>query len=94
MNSDGVLPAGVVTLLQWTMMADGSTYMYVWAPEWRIVTNSATGIDGLRSAERFHVCAYVGDKLKVIIPGCQAKGFCACTFNPSLKGGSQIYTVE
>jgi len=94
MSSSETFPAGVVTLQQWTMMPDGATYMHLWSPRWRVVTNQASGIDGLRTSDRYHLCAYDKNGLPaVIIPGCQVKGFAACVKNPSLRGGSQAYTV-
>lgn len=88
-------PAGVVSLLQWTMMPDGSTYMHVWASNWTVVTNEASGIKGLRTADRWHLVSHTPDgKIRVIIPGCQVKSFAACNANPSLKGGSQAFTVD
>ncbi len=87
-------PAGVVTLLQWTMMPDGATYMHLWARSWEVVTNKDTGIDGFKSVERWHLVSRDARGVPlVIIPGCQVKGFAACDKNPSLKAGSQAYTV-
>lgn len=95
MGKPNVFGPGVITLLQWTMMADGSPYQYVWAKEWVVITNSASGIDGLKTADRFHVATYgPRGELLAIFPGCQVKAFVACSKNPSLKGGSQAYTVE
>lgn len=94
MGNANQFPAGVVTLLQWTMMADGSTYMHLWAPAWEVVTNQATGIEGFRSVERWHLVARDGAGVPlVILPGCQVKGFAACGRNPMLRGGSQVFSV-
>jgi hypothetical protein len=95
-NQDpAVFPAGVVTLHQWTMMPDGSTYMHLWAPAWRVITDKATGIPFFRSAEHWHIAAFGPDgRLLILIPGCQVKGFATCSVNPQLKGGAQIYTAE
>lgn len=88
-------PAGVVTLLQWTMMPDGATYMHLWASNWTVVTNAVSGIAGLRTVDRYHLVSHdPHGKVRVIIPGCQVKGFAACPSNPSLKGGAQAFTVD
>jgi len=92
MDDRSVFPAGVIQLLQWTMMPDGTAYMNAWAKEWRIITNKASGIDGLHTTDRFHVACYdANGKLLAIFPGCQVKGFVACDANPSYKGGTQAY---
>ncbi len=96
-QADGknVFPAGVVTLMQWTMFADGSTYQYVFCDEWVVVTNQQTGIDGFRSVERWHLCAYgIDGKVLVVIPGCQVKGFSACREIQTPRGSSQCYVVD
>jgi hypothetical protein len=94
MIDPNVFGAGVVTLANWTMMADGSAYMHVWADKWHVVTNEGSGIKGLRTTDKYHLVAYSADgKAAVIIPGCQVKGYAACEKNPSLRGGSQVYTV-
>lgn len=95
MNDPTVFPAGVIQLLQWTMMSDGTNYMNVWAKSWRVITNKASGIDGLRTSDRYHIAAYGPDgKIRILIPGCQVKAFVACEKNPSYKGGSQAFTIE
>jgi hypothetical protein len=94
MEDNTVLPAGVVQLLQWTMMSDGTTYMAVWAKSWKIVTNKASGIDGLHTHDRYHLACYGADgKVKGIFPGCQVKAYVACEANPSYKGGTQAFTM-
>jgi len=87
-------PAGIVTLNTRTMMPDGAAYMYLWASEWIVITNQMSGIEGLRTTDKYHLCVYNnhGQPL-IIIPGCQVKGYCASNKNPVLKGGSQIYSI-
>ncbi len=94
-SKNNELGPGVVTLLQWTMMPDGCTYMQLFAKRWVIVTNEASGIQGLRTTDRFHVVAYDSAGVaQVVIPGCQAKGYARCDENPSLKGGPQAYSIK
>jgi hypothetical protein len=86
---------GVISVRDWTMMSDGSTYKHVWAKRWTAVTNQASGIPGLRTGDRYHLIAYAeAGHAVVCIPGCQVQGYAACEKNPSLKGGSQAYSVE
>lgn len=95
MSDQSVLPAGVIQLLAWTMMPDGTTYMQAWARSWRIITNKASGIDGLHTQDRFHVACYdAAGKVLAIFPGCQVKAFVACEKNPSYKGGPQAFSFE
>lgn len=92
MSGPNEFPGGVVTLLQWTMMPDGCTYMHIWAESWEVVTDKATGIENFRSSEKWHLVHRDGNGVPdIIIPGCQVKGFAACESNPSLKGGPQAY---
>jgi len=87
-------PAGVVTLTDWVLMADGCQHKYVWAPEWTVVTNRASGIDGLKTQDAYHLVAYRPDGVPaVIVPGCKVLAYCACDKNPALKGGSAIYSA-
>ena len=74
-------------------MPDGTTYMQAWSKAWKIVTNKASGIDGLVTTDRYHVACYDDNgKLLAIFPGCQVKAFVACESNPSYKGGQQAYS--
>lgn len=95
MSDPANFPAGVVTLLQWMMMPDGSVYQYVYAPSWRVVTNAATNIPKFRSVEKWHLVHYAenGEPL-IVIPGCQVKCWARCEKNPSLRGGAQVYSVR
>jgi len=86
------LPAGVIQLLQWTMMPDGTTYMQAWAKKWVVITNSQSGIEGLRTTDKFHVACYDDNgKIQAVFPGCQVKGRVAVAATPSYKGGPQAY---
>jgi len=86
-----VLRAGCITLLQWTMMPDGETYMHVWSPAWRVVTDAQCAeILGtpFRSSERWQLFALdapESDVALAVIPGCQVKGIVFCRSTPNVR---------
>ena len=83
--------AGIVTLVQWTMMPDAATYLYVWCQRWEIITDSQMPVEGFRSTERWQLLGVVNDEVRVLIPGCQVKAWCASEKPPQTK---QCFAIE
>ena len=75
--------AGVVSLANWHMIPSGVQHRYIWAPRWEVITDKVFPVEGFRSAERWQLLGYNGvGELKVVLPGCEVKGWCQCDKPP------------
>ena len=70
--------AGVVTLLQYMAMPDGSQYQYLWADRWEVLPDKAMPIEDFRSHEKWTLAGVVDGQAVVLIPGCQVKCWAFC----------------
>jgi hypothetical protein len=81
--------SGVVTLINWTMMPNGQTYLYLWAPGMAILTDGqiAKSIPNFRSSEKWTLALFNkwGDIVS-LIPGCQVKGWVCAPTAPNAPG--------
>jgi hypothetical protein len=96
-QSDTIYPReGIVTWATWLMMADGQTYLHAYSDEWQIATDAAVGESlgtKFRSTEKWALVAWRDGKVVAVIPGCQVKGFVACSA-PSTPTGSGIFNLK
>jgi len=91
--------SGVLTLHNWTMMADGQVYQYVFASQWEIVPDKHVeerlSLGRFRSQEGFSVVGYGdGPDPLVWIPGCQVKGWAYCEQSPQVHGAHAVYDLS
>lgn len=79
--------SGMVTLSHWTVMENGKIYLYLFSRKWLIVTDKgmaeAASLERFKSTEGWQIVS-VGDdgEVQTLIPGCQVKGFVACSRAP------------
>lgn len=90
--------AGVITLVNWTLMPNGQTYLYLWARKWVVMTDDVIGrfinAPKFRSSERWSLVGYGdGPDPKVFIPGCQVKGWARCEEVPPHASHAGAYEV-
>ncbi len=72
--------AGVITVSNWTMAADGETYLYFWSDNGFVATDKMMPIEGFRSTEKWTLIAIGKDeRAMMMFPGCKVKGFVACS---------------
>ncbi len=80
---------GIVTLLNWTMMPNGQTYLYLWAERMAVLTDAqiAKTVPGFRSAEHWSLAMLnkAGETV-TLLPGCQVKAWVYCTKPPDAPG--------
>ena len=69
-------PSGIVTLKIWTMMPDGDTSLYIWAPRWEIIPDGEMPVRKLHTQEKWTLAA-IGREGNVVmlIPGCGVAGW-------------------
>ncbi|KKN52797.1 hypothetical protein LCGC14_0609150 [marine sediment metagenome] len=70
-----VITSGIVTLVNWTMMPDGNTYIYVWCRHWEVVTDKMMPLDNFRSSEHWQLAGLVNGNIMLFLPGCQVKAW-------------------
>ena len=87
----GILQAGVVTLNNWTMVATGEKFLYLFCKNWKIMTDTTFPIENFHSSERWQL---IGKNKKgnacCVIPGCQVKGFLFCEKRPPVPDCYEI----
>jgi hypothetical protein len=95
MMIEGIPSAGIITLINWTMMPDGGRYLYIWAPNWDIITDKTMPIEKFHSSEQWQLVGRVNGKIVCLIPGCQVKAWVSCpTAPPASPDGQRPYVFE
>ena len=78
--------SGIVTVANWTAMPNGKLYLYLFSRSWLIVTDKgmaqAANLERFKSTEGWQIVSVMDGEVQVLIPGCQVKGFAACTSTP------------
>ena len=85
---NGSIPGpGTVTVVNWTLMADGETYLHVWAERWEVLTDKTIGesLPGFRSTEHWTLAAIVNGEIAMLIPGCQIKAWVSIAKCPNTR---------
>lgn len=82
-GKNDVLTSGIVTLVNWTMMPDGNTYLYVFCRRWEVVTDKMMPLDNFRSSEHWQLAGVVGSNILLFIPGCQVKAWAYSVNKPA-----------
>ena len=76
------LPSSGIVTTSWIMAPDGKRYMVFFCRHWDIVTDEQVPVKNFRSHEKWTLAGYVGDTIKILIPGCHVTGFVACETPP------------
>ncbi len=77
------LPESGIVTSNYLMAPDGKRYQTFFCQKWRIITDSAVPIKNFHSQAKWLLLGYVGDEIKIVIPGCQIIGFTACVKPPT-----------
>ena len=79
-----VRSGGIVTLKTWTMMPDGDTALYVWAPRWEIIPDPEMPVKKLHTSEKWTLAGVNSSGMvAILIPGCGVAGWVFCDKPPT-----------
>ncbi len=83
---DGKTISAIVTVANWTMALEGSTYLHFWSPAWQITSDQMWPMKGFHGgSERWQLWANDGNGNKAaIFPGCQIKSLVFCKKCPKV----------
>jgi len=78
--NNSIITSGIITVSNWTMVENGSRYLYFFSKRWEIITDKMMPVDGgFKSTEHWQLAAMDenGNTL-ALFPGCQVKAWIHC----------------
>lgn len=67
--------SGVVTVSDWIAAPNGEVYKQFWCACWDVVTDADFPTEKFRSSEKWQLFAITDGRVKMVIPGCQVRGW-------------------